>query len=187
LHKAIIGRKTEATAQSKREQRSGGATEIKQEDDPPAALLAEAALLAGDDDAGGLGVGLADAVLPVVVLDPGEVQSAPLDLTPHLSSPAAVLAPGTLRLPLLPSTAPRRGVAGGGARARGGVVSPVPEKGRRGGRGGGLRGRPLHAAGATTIWAGQFRIWGSKRGGEGRGGEQCGLWRRRDGGKRILE
>lgn len=117
----------------------------------PAALLAEAALLAGDDDAGGLGVGLADAVLPVVVLDPSEVQSAPLDLAPHLSSPAAVLAPGALRLPLVP-TAPSRRVAGGGARARGGVVSPVPEKGRRGG---GLRGRPLHAAGAT-IWAGQF-------------------------------
>jgi hypothetical protein len=105
------------------------ASESKREDDPPAALLAEPALLAGDDDAGGLGVGLADAVLTVVVLDPAEVQSAPLDLAPQLTSPAVLAGPGTLRLPLLPA-APRRGVAGG-ARARGGVVSPVPEEGRR--------------------------------------------------------
>ena len=181
LQEAIIG-KEEAIAQSKQEQRSGGATESKQEDDPPAALLAEAALLAGDDDAGGLGVGLADAVLPVIVLDPGEVQPAPLDLAPHLSSPAAVLAPGTLRLPLLPA-APRRRVAGGGARARGGVVSPVPEQGRRGGRGRGLQGRPLHA-GDDLGWSIRSDLGIEKRGG-GRGGEQCGLWRRRDGGKRI--
>lgn len=77
----------------------------------PAALLAEAALLAGDDDAGALGVGLADAVLPVVLLGRAELQAAPLDLAPHLRSPA-LLALGTLRLPL-PPAAPRRRVARG--------------------------------------------------------------------------
>ena len=94
-------------------------------------------------------MGLADAVLPVVVLGRAELQLAPLDLAPNFRSPA-FLALGTLRLPLLPA-APRRRVAGA-ARARGGVVAPVPEQGRRGGRSGGLRGRPLHA-GADLGWS----------------------------------
>jgi hypothetical protein len=111
-------------------------------------------------------VGLADAVLPVVLLDPAEVQPAPLHLAPHL----AVVGPGALRLPL-PPAAPRRGVAGGArARARGaGVVSsPVPEERRRGRRGGALRGRPLHAG--RRLWVGQFGIWGigGRCGGGGR-------------------
>lgn len=46
----------------------------------PAALLAEPPLLASDDDARGLGVGLADMVLAVVVLGAGEVGVASLDL-----------------------------------------------------------------------------------------------------------
>lgn len=77
----------------------------------PAALLAEAALLPGDDDAGALSVGLADAMLPVVVLGRAEVHPAPLDLAPHLTS-RALLALDTLPLPLL-TAAPRRRVAGG--------------------------------------------------------------------------
>jgi hypothetical protein len=108
---------------------------------PPAALLAEAALMAGDDDAGALGVGLADAVLPVVILGGAELDSAALHLAHHVpsssSSAAASLLPlGPLLLPAPPSC-----LAGG---ARSGGVGPVPEEVRRGGRGG-LRGRPLHA------------------------------------------
>lgn len=104
----------------------------------PAALLAEAALLAGDDDAGGLGVGLADPVLPVVLLRGAELGPAALHLATYAPSSAAAapLPPGPLLLP-----APPRRLAGG---ARRGGVAPVPEEVRRGGRGG-LRGRPLHA------------------------------------------
>jgi hypothetical protein len=108
---------------------------------PPAALLAETALLAGDDDAWALGVGLADAVLPVVLLGAGELQPAALDLAPHLPS-SALLALGTLPLPLLPA-APRRRLAGG-ARGRRDGAAPVPEERRRGGRRGRLRDHPLH-------------------------------------------
>ena len=108
----------------------------------PAALLAEAALLAGDDDAGELGVGLADPVLPVVLLRVAELDPAALHLAPHAPSSSASassagrLPPGPLLLP-----APPRRLAGG---ARRGGVAPVPEEVGRGERGG-LRGRPLHA------------------------------------------
>lgn len=105
----------------------------------PAALLAEAALLAGDDDAGGLGVGLADPVLPVVLLRGGELGPTALHLAPYApssASSAGPLPPGPLLLP-----APPRRLAGGAQR---GGVAPVPEEVGRGGRGG-LRGRPLHA------------------------------------------
>lgn len=110
---------------------------------PPAALLAEAALLAGDDDAGRLGVGLADAVLPVVLLGGAELDAAALHLAPCVSSTsssAASLLPhrhlGPLLLPAPPCCLARR--------ARSGGVGPVPEEVSRGGRGG-LRGRQLHA------------------------------------------
>lgn len=49
----------------------------------PAALLAEAAVLAGDDDAEALGVGLADAVLAVVLLVASQLQPAALHLAPR--------------------------------------------------------------------------------------------------------
>lgn len=139
----------------------GGATPASS----PAALLAEAALLAGDDDAGELGVGLAHAVLPVVVLDADELHPAPFHLAPHLpTTTSSFLRPASLLLPP-PSRMSRGGgyLAGGGARHGG--VGPVPEEGRGARRGGLRRRNPIH--GLARIWVVNFGIWESNwEGGE---------------------